>query len=245
MSMIINILEHLMHGESSITEIKDKLNFNEPILPYLLWLEKMGFVNRKLIEQKQYELISSRWSITSQGKAYLEFIKKNKELPREETIPTVNLVCTIPVELKESDIFRYSAVLVDVVEDILLSAKKEVIITSPYIDQTAIPFIKKINKNVKIKILTEKISTDLERLKSTNKNIVIKKLKKIDEKTRVQLYQVHAKFICVDDSVCLVMSANIKATSLYHNFEVGIMTKDKNIITSLKTIFEILYSKIE
>ena len=61
--MIKSILEVLRREETDISTIKHKLKITEPILPYLLWLEEMNFVERIDLTER-YKFLASKWKIT-------------------------------------------------------------------------------------------------------------------------------------------------------------------------------------
>ena len=131
--------------------------------------------------------------------------------------------------------------LVDILDDLFSTAKTEIIISSPYIDPVIIPFLKKVKNNVKIKILTQNKENFLVRLENENKNITIKSFREFKE--GVQLYQLHAKFICVDRRFCLIGSANLNERSIYYNFEIGVLIEDEYLCSNLRDIFLSLFEE--
>ena len=222
--------------EADILELKNNIKLTEPILPYLLWLEEMNFVKKKSISDK-FKLIFSRWNITKSGKAYLEFLSTSERISKPQISKiTLAYVCPSAIDKK----IKGSGVhLVDILEDLFSTAKTEIIISSPYIDPVIIPFLKKVKSTVKVSILTQNKENFLVRLESENKNIVVKSLREF--KDGVQLYQLHAKFICVDEQFCLIGSANLNERSIYHNFEMGVLIEDKYLCANLKDIFFSLF----
>jgi len=234
-----NILKMLSsERECDVLQLKNKLNLTDPILPYLLWLEEMNFVKRKSISDK-FKLIFSKWSITKAGKAYLEFLNTTERISKPH-ISKISLVYVCPSVI-DNKIRGKGLHLVDILDDLFSTAKTEIIISSPYIDPVIIPFLKKVKNNVKIKILTQNKENFLVRLENENKNITIKSFREFKE--GVQLYQLHAKFICVDGQFCLIGSANLNERSIYYNFEMGVLIEDEYLCSNLRDIFLSLFEE--
>lgn len=125
--------------------------------------------------------------------------------------------------------------------DLLSSANEEVLVCSPYIDELIVPLLNLVKEGTTIKILTEDVRSPLfKRLVTANPKFAVKFVKESTE--GVQLYQVHAKFVCVDRKSAIVMSANINERSLYYNIEIGLLVSDDAIAGGLSAIFEEVYS---
>ena len=235
--MIKSILEVLREEETDISTIKYKLKITEPILPYLLWLEEMNFVERINLTER-YKFLASKWKITRSGLAYLDFITSSKRGKSPE-LPKISLVYVCPKQFERKLMMKNGVHLVEVLEDLFTTANDEILISSPYIDPILIPFIRKVKESVKILILTHNKDNFLIRLENENKNLKVKALREFKE--GVQMYQLHAKYICVDNKFCLITSANLNERSVFHNFEIGVMIEDQTIANALREFFLSLF----
>jgi len=63
---------------------------------------------------------------------------------------------------------------------------------------------------------------------------------KRDPKSSKHMFAVHSKLLISDDSECYIGSANITATSLYSNFETGIIFNGKEVCKA-KALFNSLW----
>jgi len=231
--IIKGILEVLCEKEADISTIKHKLKITEPVLPYLLWLEEMNFVKRINLTER-YKFLASKWKITRSGRAYLDFITSSTRRYSPE-LPKISLVYVCPKQFERKIMMKNGVHLVGVLEDLFTTANDEILISSPYIDPILIPFIRKVKESVKILILTHRKDNFLIRLENENKNLKIKALREFRE--GVQIYQLHAKYICVDNKFCLITSANLNERSVFHNFEIGVMIEDQTIANTLREFF--------
>lgn len=231
--MIKSILEVLRKGETDISTIKHKLKITEPILPYLLWLEEMNFVERIDLTER-YKFLASKWKITRSGIVYLDFITSSKRKHSPE-LPKISLVYVCPKQFERKVMMKNGVHLVEVLEDLFTTANDEILISSPYIDPILTPFIRKVKESVKILILTHNKDNFLIRLENESKNLKVKALREFKE--GVQIYQLHAKYMCVDNKFCLITSANLNERSVFHNFEIGVMIEDQAIANTLREFF--------
>ncbi|MCD6483904.1 MAG: phosphatidylserine/phosphatidylglycerophosphate/cardiolipin synthase family protein, partial [Candidatus Odinarchaeota archaeon] len=129
--------------------------------------------------------------------------------------------------------------LLDILEDLFSGATNEILLASPFIDKLIVHFLGKVKPGVRVNILTNEIPRELKstviRLKSSYPNIKIKCLKEFSGD--VQIYQLHAKFVCIDSKYVIITSANINERSLYYNIEIGIMIEDEKFGTEIRDFF--------
>ena len=125
--------------------------------------------------------------------------------------------------------------------DLFSSSLHEVLICSPYIDELILPLLEQARGDVIIKILTEDANSPLfKRLVMTKPNVEVRCIKETAK--AVQLYQVHAKFICIDNKSSIIMSANLNERSLYYNIETGILIHNNSLTEELSRFFRQVYS---
>jgi len=228
-----------------LDEIKEATRITDPISLYILWLLEMGFIREERRSEEEYVIIGSAWKITSEGHAFLKFIKAHREVFSGivKSMRPFSLVLVYPRSHKlipREKLEELSGIGIyfhELLGELFRSAREEILIASPYIEQAILPFIEQVDKNVKIKIITNEKSALLERL-TKRENIEVFLLQKKEE-TR-QLYQLHSKFLCVDGKYCIVGSMNLNERSMYYNFETGIFVEDENLGEHLKRLFEIM-----
>jgi len=239
---IMQILSHLKMKKDAltITALKSLLNSDEPILSLLLWLEEFGFIH-KISKSDDLE---SKWKITAQGKKFLQFLNKFKILQDLERVFEENNIIPIfvlPRKIldKSESMFRP---LHDILFDYFSSIKNELLISSPYIDQTIEPFLSVVPNisNMNIKIISDNESEKyLKRLAARWPNIEYRTLEKYEDNVRI--YMVHAKYICIDNNITIVGSFNFNERSLFHNFEAGVVIKSCYITGIFKNFFYFMF----
>lgn len=125
---------------------------------------------------------------------------------------------------------------------LLEAARKSLKIFSPYVDNSFTGMAQ--DAHVPIQIVTslrdnkQKSCPVLERF-ATTKPCAVRYLREVQGK--VQLYQLHAKMILADDVMAYIGSANFTDTSLHYNFELGLVTQDRSVITRLHAIFDYVF----
>src|SRR5436190_10366761 len=158
--------------------------------------------------------------------------------------PRVEPVVSPPSPLRYPLGARIPGLLVSdhVFRRLLESANKSLKIFSPYVDNSFTGMAQ--DARVPIQIVTslrdnkQKSCPVLERF-STTKPCAVRYLREVQGK--VQLYQLHAKMILADDVMAYIGSANFTDTSLHYNFELGLVTEDRSVITRLHAIFDYVF----
>jgi len=124
--------------------------------------------------------------------------------------------------------FRADSDIYSTLVDLIIEAKKEIIILSPWIELTGHheDLLKNaVKKDIDVTLLI--------RMPTTQKQSeVIEKLQQIG----VQVFfdnRLHAKLILVDREVALISSSNIIPTSMTENHELGILTLNEEVIEDL------------
>ncbi|MDG6929830.1 MAG: phospholipase D family protein [Nitrososphaerota archaeon] len=237
---MLSLLKELsLRPAASISELKKASSINEPILPALLWLSSMGFVTRKEISTR-HPVIDAIWSITSAGRTYLAFSESNP-INIAPVLSQFQVIYTIPPSIRSKIKDISVPTLYEALVDLFSSSLHEVLICSPYIDELILPLLEQARGDVIIKILTEDANSPLfKRLVMTKPNVEVRCIKETAK--AVQLYQVHAKFICIDNKSSIIMSANLNERSLYYNIETGILIHNNSLTEELSRFFRQVYS---
>lgn len=126
--------------------------------------------------------------------------------------------------------------------NMILSAKKRIIICSPFFDSKSRLLgylLDALNGEVKIDIIT--------REKTGNKKEHMEALKVLHSKGAEIFFhnKVHAKMVIVDFKQLLLSSANFTATSLLENSEAGIYTKVRSVVNTAIGYIELLISNCD
>ena len=158
--------------------------------------------------------------------------------------PLIEPVVSIPSPLRSPLGTRIPGLLGSdqVFRKLLESAKRSLKIFSPYVDNSFTGMAQ--DARVPIQVVTslrdnkQKSCPVLERF-STTKPCAVRYLREVQGK--VQMYQMHAKMILADDVMAYIGSANFTDTSLHYNFELGLITEDKSVITRLHAIFDYVF----
>lgn len=141
----------------------------------------------------------------------------NGEMIKQEDIHQNILICNINCR--------------PIIENLLKSAKKNIIIETQYItDPSIIKIIQSQSKNQNTDIHIIVANT------AENDDLTYQIPKKIRKKYNAKPY-LHTKTILIDDKILLIGSMNLSTNSLDNNREVGIMLTDKHIIEQFKKDF--------
>jgi phosphatidylserine/phosphatidylglycerophosphate/cardiolipin synthase-like enzyme len=238
-SLIIRILQVLRSSEKDLLALKRELEFQGQLLPALLWLYSMNFVSRKETSIKN-PVIRAKWKITDAGRNYLMFVDTH---PQSVPFSTAELqvLLVAPDQIRKQIKAASATDLSEALADLLASAKDEVLISSPYIDEVIVPLIHSIPLECSIKILTEKAERPLfTRLIESRPSVEIRVLRQLTT-DNVQLFQVHAKFVIVDGLSAIVTSANLNERSLYYNIEIGVLISKKEVCKDMTNIFNTIF----
>ena len=232
------VLEALATLESAdIRAMRDKTGMSEPMLPHLLWLHSMNFVTRKE-GTGRLPILSAKWYITRAGRTYLKYLRSG-EPHKDPVIPRLDIVLVAPRGIRDSVVGSSVTDLPEALADLIGGAEREVLACSPFIDATLVPLVRLAKKDVAWKVLTDSPSNTLARLKEERPGFEARTLKMVQR--GVQMYQVHAKFICVDRSNAIVTSANLNERSLYYNVELGVFVREREASEQLASIFETIF----
>ncbi len=161
-----------------------------------------------------------------------------------DPLPILEPVVSLPSPLKNPLGARIPGLLTtdQVFRKLLESARKSLKIFSPYVDNSFIGMAQ--DSKVPVQIVTslrdnkQKSCPVLERF-ATTKPMAVRYLREVQGK--VQMYQLHAKMILADDVMAYIGSANFTDTSLHYNFELGLVTEDRAVITRLHAIFDYVF----
>jgi len=204
-------------------------------------LEKLGFILR----EGDTVISKSRWKITGAGKSFTHIFVKEASQKKE---PLTKIVMTIPEKFKQDLSGKYSFIHLtkDVLLDLFANAKTSIKILNPYIDAACVAFIEKTTPSTEIKFITvgskyaEKNPILERQANIAQRKITVKYLNEYSGTT--QMFQLHAKIIIVDSSILYVGSANLKETSIFHNLEAGIISKDQELVKRYEQVYDEVYS---
>ncbi len=236
--VILQVLRALSTGENDLVSLKSMIAFRGQILPTLLWLHSMNFITRKEVTHRN-PVIRAKWSINESGRNYLSYVDSHKEFVPFSP-PMVQVLLVAPEKIR-NQVKATATDLPEALNDIFASATEEVLISSPYIDEVIVPLVRSIRRNCRIHILTENADKPLfTRLVESTPNLEVRVLKEVTAE-RVQLFQVHAKFVIVDQSSAIVTSANLNERSLYYNVEIGVLISDKETCKDMADVFQAIF----
>lgn len=224
-------------GGADIKTLREKTGIRDPLLPHLLWLHSMNFVSRKE-GTGRLPMLSAQWHITKAGRAYLRYLDGIEGF-KEPKFPGLDVLLVAPKKIRDSMAGSTVTDLPEALGDLLGGAEREVLICSPFIDATLVPLLRLVKDAIIVKVLTDSVSNTLLRLKEERPNLEARTLKLVEG--GVQMYQVHAKFVCVDKSNAVITSANLNERSLYYNVELGVFVRDKETCEQLATVFDVIF----
>ena len=238
--LIVRILRGLQDSEADLLTLKNSLGFQGQLLPALLWLHSMNFVARREVTLRN-PVIRAKWSVTDSGRTYLAYVDTHPEsIPYSS--PELQVLLVAPEQIRRDVRVTAATDLSEALSDLLESARKEILISSPYIDEVIVPLIHSVPTGCPIKILTENAEKPLfTRLAQLRSGLEVRGLRQVTTEN-VQLYQVHAKFIVVDEASAIVTSANLNERSLYYNVEIGVLISDRQICRDMADVFNAIFA---
>ena len=120
--------------------------------------------------------------------------------------------------------------------DILSRTKKELFISSPFINVTGVKILSNsIHTKFSINIfLLTNLTTQNIINKSNEPSALLELYKQFDQIRISSLGKLHAKVYIVDNEIGIITSANLTSGGLINNFEYGILIDDKNVISTIK-----------
>lgn len=122
---------------------------------------------------------------------------------------------------------------------IIKNAKKEICITTPYFIPEPSFFwqvIQAAKRGVQIKIVIPKKS-DIPPWDILSQWFSAKLAEQIGIQIHLAPKMTHAKYLIVDNKICTFGSGNFDYRSFLYNYELNIMTKNKQVVTTLRKIF--------
>lgn len=224
-------------GSADIRKLRGSTGIKDPLLPHLLWLHSMNFVTRRE-GTGRLPMLSAQWYITKSGRTYLRYLRTD-EAYKEPSLPGLDVLLVAPKKIRDSMIGSTVTDLPEALGDLFGGAESELLICSPFIDATLVPLLRLVKERVVVKVLTDSVSNTLIRLREERQSLEARTLKVME--SGVQMYQVHAKFVCVDRSNAIVTSANLNERSLYYNVELGVFVRDKETCEQLANIFDTIF----
>lgn len=237
--LIIRVLRALKNSESDLVALKGALGFQGQLLPALLWLHSMNFVTRKEVSLRN-PVILAKWNITESGLNYLTYLDNHPESVPYAS-PGLQVLLVAPERIRSDVRMAAATDISEALSDLFASAREEVLISSPYIDEVIVPLIHSIPAGCSIRILTENAEKPIfTRLSQLRPSLEVRGLRQVTPEN-VQLYQVHAKFVVVDESSAIVTSANMNERSLYYNVEIGVLISEKHACKEMADIFNAVF----
>lgn len=159
------------------------------------------------------------------------------------------LVVTMPPHARAEWSRRSQAVgTFDAVSELLAGAATTVRVFSPYVDPTFTSLLHRVAPRVSVRIVTT--SRDgrcggpnpvLERC-SLDRPMEVRYV--VEHRNKAQMFQMHAKLVCVDGRVAYVGSANLTDTSIHYNLELGLLTCDPHEVAALESLFAFVWDTL-
>lgn len=63
----------------------------------------------------------------------------------------------------------------------------------------------------------------------------------VEHRHKAQMFQMHAKLVCIDSRAAYVGSANLTDTSIHYNLELGLLTRDPGEVATLESLFAFVW----
>jgi phosphatidylserine/phosphatidylglycerophosphate/cardiolipin synthase-like enzyme len=127
------------------------------------------------------------------------------------------------------------------VSALLAQAGRTVNIFSPYVDPTFTALLHGLAPPVPVRVVTTtrdgrqaRPNPVLERC-ALERNLQVRYV--VERRHQAQMFQMHAKMICVDGAAAYVGSANLTDTSIHYNLELGLLTRHPQEVRTLETLF--------
>lgn len=120
--------------------------------------------------------------------------------------------------------------------DILSRTKKELFISSPFINVAGVKILSNsihTKSSINIFLLTNLTTRNI--INKSNEPSALLELYKQFEQVRISsLGKLHAKVYIVDNEIGIITSANLTSGGLINNFEYGILIDDKKVVSTIK-----------
>ena len=211
------------------------------------------------------------WKVTSRGLSfsrfastwYQTFVQPAEASQKVVEVPLdydLKFAVNVPPQLRDrvkqqTDVFFVG----DCLEGLVKEAQRDLVIISPYFDEASILIMSKANvQNVKVRVLTAEILdsrtgriderhvSTLKKYRSLFPQFECRVFSKYEVQNPgsqglSQTFISHAKTYIADSKRMLVTSANLKATSLIWNFEVGVYTDNPELLRQALAVFTIIW----
>jgi len=120
--------------------------------------------------------------------------------------------------------------------NILSRTKKEIFISSPYINVAGVEILSNIiqmKSSINIFLLTNLTIQNI--INRSNEPSALLELYKLFNQVKISsLGKLHAKVYIIDNEIGIITSANLTSGGLLNNFEYGILIDDKNVASTIK-----------
>lgn len=120
--------------------------------------------------------------------------------------------------------------------NILGRTKKEIFISSPFINVAGVEILSNIiqmKSSINIFLLTNLTIQNI--INRSNEPSALLELYKLFNQVKISsLGKLHAKVYIIDNEIGIITSANLTSGGLLNNFEYGILIEDKNVVSTIK-----------
>ncbi len=161
--------------------------------------------------------------------------------------PGPAIVASLPPSVREEVGGALPVILTyDAYAELFRCARRGLKLFVPYVDPTFTALASL--TEAPIKVLTTvaegrgaRTSPVLERC-STVRDVSVRYLNERRQKSL--MYQVHAKLLISDGAAAYVGSANLTDTSIHYNLELGLLVRDRGVVSRLERLFDIMFERV-
>lgn len=157
------------------------------------------------------------------------------------------IVLTVPPQFRPSWTARGHDTIgtYEAIAGLLGEASASVRVFSPYVDPTFTALLMRVGPRVPVKIVTTAFDG-----RSVRPNPVLERCAMdralevryvVEHRHKAQMFQMHAKLVCVDARAAYVGSSNLTDTSIHYNLELGLLTRDPAEVASLEALFSFVW----
>jgi phosphatidylserine/phosphatidylglycerophosphate/cardiolipin synthase-like enzyme len=158
------------------------------------------------------------------------------------------VVVSLPPEIRAEFMQRLPSAIAtyDAFKSLFGQAKESIKIFSPFVDPTFTALVQPTSCHVNVITTIDdkkgfKGNSCLERC-ATHKDILVRYI--VQRKSKMQMFQIHAKLILVDRNIAYVGSANLTDTSLHYNLELGLLIREDSLISDLNRMFDYMFENV-
>lgn len=159
-----------------------------------------------------------------------------------------HVVVSLPPEIRNEFKNRLPSAITtyDAFSQLFREANQIIKIFSPYVDPTFTGFVQSIKCPVEIVTTLDtkkgfKGNSCLERCAS-DKDVLVRYI--VQRKSKMQIFQIHAKLILIDKKIAYVGSANLTDTSIHYNLELGLVVDEPRLLTDLDRMFDFFFENV-